>query len=728
MNKILDYINTADYIDLDKSFEIATYCSKLLSSSNVEKQNSAQRLIIHALNNLSKFNADSLNIWADLVESIGFYPYIQKNKDMLKLTSISDIIRKETHLSPDIDTTYFHSEQKILYSYILDNKSVVASAPTSFGKSLLIEEIVASRKHRNIVIIQPTLALLDETRLKMIKYNEHYKIIVRTSQQPSEEKGNLFLLTAERVLEYQSFPKIDFLVIDEFYKLSLKRDDSRVDALNNAFLKIHYKYNCKFYFLGPNIDGISIGFAEKFNAIFYKSNYSLVDCEVINLYKTIDQTSNVDKQKEIVLFNLLDSLKDEQTIIYCKNPDRARKYAKKYASHLIKNNVSKIEILPLIEWINQNISSNWSLSSCLEYGIAIHDGSLQKHIATSVIRYFNNRKLKYIFCTSTIIEGVNTSAKNVVFFDNKKGGKDIDFFDYSNIKGRSGRLMEHYVGKIFNIDPPPQRESIIIDIPFVEQINIPDEILINIQECDVHNSQKDKHKELYDGDPKLIDILKHNGVSIIGQKNILKRLSADIYEKYSEIAWTQYPKWDQLKYILEISEINLYNFDFEQNIRSPAQLAYYVDKYKRSKSIFSIVEDIFIKKKSSVVNLTAERVSNYYDQAIEAAFHIYRHWFQFTVPKTIRVVDSLQRYVCESKRLKPGSYTFFVQQLENDFIKNNLTILSEFGIPNSAINKLSELIDDSLSEDEIIEYIKKNSLHLHKSLIKYEQDKVLECL
>jgi replicative superfamily II helicase len=41
-----------------------------------------------------------------------------------------------------------------------------ASAPTSFGKSLLIEEIVASKKYKNIIIIQPTLALLDETRKK----------------------------------------------------------------------------------------------------------------------------------------------------------------------------------------------------------------------------------------------------------------------------------------------------------------------------------------------------------------------------------------------------------------------------------------------------------------------------------------------------------------------------------------------------------------------------------
>ena len=60
--------------------------------------------------------------------------------------------------------------------------------------------------------------------MKLRKYKDDYKIVVRTSQRYSENKRNLFLLTAERVMEYEPLPKIDFLIIDEFYKLSLKRN------------------------------------------------------------------------------------------------------------------------------------------------------------------------------------------------------------------------------------------------------------------------------------------------------------------------------------------------------------------------------------------------------------------------------------------------------------------------------------------------------------------------
>lgn len=57
---------------------------------------------------------------------------------------------------------------------------------------------------------------------KLMKYDDRYKLIVRTSQEPSIEKGNLFLLTAERVNEFKNLPRIDLIIIDEFYKLSAK--------------------------------------------------------------------------------------------------------------------------------------------------------------------------------------------------------------------------------------------------------------------------------------------------------------------------------------------------------------------------------------------------------------------------------------------------------------------------------------------------------------------------
>ena len=717
---IIAQIDTGN-LSVDEYFSIAMHCSKLLSTGESNDEREVRTIAIHILNN-----------WTNIPSEL--YPNLEKNPQTMKMQCLSDEVRQKTFLSDYLPSTYLHREQKKLSKYLMSGKNVIASAPTSFGKSLLIEELVASQNYRNIVIIQPTLALLDETRIKLKKYNAAYKIIVRTSQPPTDEKGNLFLLTAERVMEYELLPHIDLLVIDEFYKLSLKRVDERADTLNNAFLKIVGKFKSKFYLLGPNIDGITPGFAEKYDAEFYKSNYSLVDCNVIDLSDRFDfslSSRSLDNKKLPVLYELLDKLENEQTLIYCSTPARARRFAKGYFEHLYKRRKKPDVQLPLIEWINKNISSNWSLAKELSYGVAIHDGSLQKHIGASIIKYFNDGLLRCIFCTSTIIEGVNTSAKNVVLFDGQKGGKPIDFFDYSNIKGRSGRLMEHYVGTIYNFVPVPQRESIVIDIPFYEQDRkiLSDEILINIEKADVQQQVIDRYNKLYEIEPGLIEIIKKNGTNVNGQMNIYYALQRDINTcKYQNISWSQMPNWDSLLYILHLAENNIFSLQNKHAIFSYKQLARYIDMYRKSKNIMPIIKDIYENNVKGIKRLTEERRYAQLDSAIEVGFHIYRHWFQFTVPKAFRVIDSLQRYVCDQHGKKAGSYSYFVQQLENDFIRENLSILIEYGIPSDTVHRISRLIPVELDEDGVIEYIKLHKDIIYKELMQYEIDRLNQAL
>jgi len=219
--------------------------------------------------------------------------------------------------------------------------------------------------------------------------------------------------------------------------------------------------------------------------------------------------------------------------------------------------VSGIEI-PLKEWITKYVIDTWCVLDFLNYEIGIHDGALQKHISTSIINYFNEQKLKYLFCTSTIIEGVNTSAKNVVFFDSTKGfNKEIDFFDYRNIKGRSGRMMVHYIGNIYDFNPQPKKENILVDIPFHEQNPICDEILINISKPDIKDKDSEQYKRLNTYSKEERELFRHNGVNIIGQKLILDFLDKNINEVYHNINWTYFPKYSQLQFCLELAWNNL---------------------------------------------------------------------------------------------------------------------------------------------------------------------------
>ena len=769
--EIISVIEESNSISIDDSFKFAKISSKHLRND----AESGRKIIIYVLDNWEKFPSETIELWTDLIESAGFYPYLEKEKEKLKFNNLAGEIRKESHFSENLNGKYFHEEQKYL-KYILDGgKNLIVSAPTSFGKSLLIEEIVASKKKKNIVVIQPTLALLDETRKKLKKYKEDYKIIVRTSQEPLTEKGNLFLLTAERVMEYQNLPQIDFFVIDEFYKLSAKRDDERSDLLNNAFYTLlQQNPRPQFYLLGPNIDGISEGFAEKYDAIFYKTKYSLIENKTIDIY--LDNKVKFDKPrkykvfKEDKLFELLLNLKDEQTIIYCSSPNRVRKIAEKFTQFLEEKNIEKNEKLPLIEWIEENINKNWNLIKFLNFEIGINDGALQKHINSSMIDYFNDKKLKYIFCTSTIIEGVNTSAKNVIYFDKTKGKQTpIDYFDYSNIKGRSGRMMIHYIGKIYDFNPKPERENgMIVDIPFFEQDPIKDEVLNGLKDKDIKNKTKEseQYKELSKIPKEERELFQKNGVSIKGQKKILNKLESDIEVQKDLIIWNKSPNYQQLTYVLSLAWNNLLK-DGETTIpMTLGNLIRVTNFYGIKQSIHWLVNDKLKKYKSDrdwinknkekielILNsLTTKKLKDEYkrndldfqkykytktlfelsddellQKSVTESFQILRHWFQYKVPKWLSVMNELQKYVCEKNNISSGNYGYYASQIENDFIRSNLTILSEYGIPTSAINKLETKINKDLNEDGVIE----KAIELSKNnfeLLQYEKDKINNAL
>jgi hypothetical protein len=112
------------------------------------------------------------------------------------------------------------------------------------------------------------------------------------------------------------------------------------------------------------------------------------------------------------------------------------------------------------------------------------------------------------------------------------------------------------------------------------------------------------------------------------------------------------------------------------------------------------------------------------DDAIRETFQLMKHWFQYKIPKWLSVINELQKFVCAEKGLRPGNYTYYSNLIENDFLRDNLAILSEYGIPNSAIRKLEAFIPKDLNQDEVLNYIKKNRLAEKATLIQYEAIKI----
>lgn len=732
-------------------FELFQAIANAINLTDCSAQTDGRNHLIKVIDVWNQIPTTMKPMWEDLIESVGFYPYIEKFK--MTVSDLDARIRQEYHRSNYIFDKTLHSKQKELSDLVLSKQNVIVSAPTSFGKSLLIEEIVASGIYTNIVIIQPTLALLDETRIKLKLYADQYKIIVRTSQEATKEKGNIFLLTAERVLEYPALPDIDLLIIDEFYKLSKQREDNRANILNIAFLRLTKNPNCRFYLLGPNIDNISPGFLEKYNAVFFKTDYSLVYTETEDRYDSVKKKHGGKVSNEDI-FTVLDSA-DDQSLIFCSSPSTARKLAFAYCKYLEDQGVQKNADIPLIQWIHENLSVEWSLAHCLSNEIGIHDGSMPKHITTATIKYFNDRKLKFLFCTNTIIEGVNTSAKNVIYYDDKIGTRNVDYFDYANIRGRAGRLMEHCIGKVINLKQPPEPNQLVVDIPAYTQNPIDDEVLVNIEKDEIKPFNMDRYQRFETLPQELQITLKRNAVSIQDQLELLPIIREMMLDpqKRGDIIWGALRDkrlYYHLYAIFELVKDRFVEGNDKNVLFSTGWMASQTTNYLYSnKSLRKLIDDRisyvakeFLKKEKP--DFVAEQFNlqqftrdypdaarQFADDAIETVFKFHKNWLQYKIPKWLNVVDSLQKYVAKEIGIQSGDYSYIAEAIENEFNDANIRILSEYGVPSSAIQKILDRYGHhlrNLTEDQVVAAIIRNRTLINKCLTQYEIEALERCL
>jgi hypothetical protein len=693
------FISNAEFISYSDSFDLSKYCSQLLRSKEDEKY--GRDIVIRIKDAWQKLDTNTKPIWNDLTEAAGLYPYVETES-----LSQSALLRYEYHKSPFMDGMFLHEEQQTLSIELQSKKAVVVSAPTSFGKSLLIEEVIASNIYKNIVIIQPTLALLDETRKKLLKYRENYKIIVSTSQTPDESRGNIFLFTGERVVEYEEFPAIDFFVIDEFYKLSLQRDDDRAIALNQAFNRL-LKLTNRFYLLGPMIKNIPLSFKEKFDLTWFPTEFATVAVDERSLeIKGSIKAREKKALKKDNLFKLLSEYK-EQTLIYCSSPNKATTLGLEFISYLKTKQIdSDIENLSsnddMIEWIGENINPKWSLVDALKSGVAFHHGALPRHLGSSIVDAFNSGTIRWLFCTSTLIEGVNTSAKNVILYDKEKGTKQIDFFDYKNIAGRSGRMNRHFIGNVIRFEKQPDQMELFVDIPLFDQENAPLEILISLDEKDVIPEAKHRLDNFNGLADDLKEVIKKNsGINIDGQLKIVELIETNLSFYRSLLNWSTYPNYEQLAAVLELAWTNLLKpGENKADVRNAAQLSVLTLKYSRYQSVAGLINetinDDFWKERIPDLQTRIDTITFY-------ILNITRHWFDYKLPKWISVISDLQEYVLKKNKLPFGNYSFFAGSLEHGFLPANLAALMEYDIPSSAINKLKDFLNQEMTPEALIQ-------------------------
>ncbi|MFQ2736795.1 DEAD/DEAH box helicase [Aeromonas caviae] len=688
--------NITSLIDKVESNEISPFGYLKITNeylSNPISNSLGRELVIRALDKKHLFS-DREKLLLEMVRKSGLYPYIDKYFNEIDSNTELAI---NLYKSKDGNGFVFHTLQARVFNYLLEKKNVVLSAPTSMGKSAIIDSILYTGKFNKIVIVVPTIALIDETRRRIQnKFKDTYQIIYHNTQELSSNKA-VYVLTQERVNERSDIINIDLFVIDEFYKLAFgKEEKSRSIALNIAMSKL-LTNSKQFYLIGPYID--EVRGLEKISKdfIFIPTDFKTV---AVNLYCFNIKPTNIDEKIDKTT-EIIKGYKG-QTIIYCMSQNSISDLAERLINienlfHYIAEDV----VTNIVEWIKSNYSENWIYYKALKRGVAIHHGTLPRALQQLSLDLFNSGKISILLCTSTIIEGVNTVAQNVIIYDNKRSKYLVDNFTHKNISGRAGRMNQHLIGNVFCLEALPKDENDpkIVDLPLGNMDdNTPINLLAGIQDEHLSSTAEERIR-LYSvkSDIPMEIIRSHTSYDIeIIEKayEALNELSAKELGILTNTAKSNSVYFDLITRLIKKVEYNSLmrlNLHYDDNDDLKNRIMWYVFANSHSEYIERRIDYI-----SNNIHIDMQ------SKKIDTELKICRNIFKHNIPRALSLYQDLINFELHSLGIvKEADYGYLIQKFENSNLPTNFTALEEMGVPIETLDKVKNL---PLSELEI-EYL-----------------------
>ena len=522
---------------------------------------------------------------------LGMYdltPYYSDNNlsDSLveKILFVQNDLRQVQHI--DDKKVCFSPPQNDALNFLMKNSRCILSAPTSFGKTLIVKEYIFINSPKTVVYIVPTNALAYELEnsFKNNNYFNSYNIFDRRKTDvsfPIVEGQSFFIGTQEKYLEIKdTLPdKIDLFVIDEAYKLEESTKQQRGYRLSESFLDSISVNSEKIFLLSPTAK--FVGF-DKYGFKTYSSTYNAVD----KVFRKVEKQS---------FFQLLyEKSKNEKTILYCDSPSMINDTIDKIDQFDNKKN------LDFISFLEKEYHPDWSVVKLLKKGVLLHHGQMPKYVQNKMINLFvGNNDFKLLVGTNSISEGINTPTKNIFIHPDCKKILEKTFL-LKNTIGRAGRLGEYPIGYIYSVN----------DISNMMMDNI--EICLSI--CNeeelgkIENSKKDEYIEAlcsdYEIDRNLYERIRkrtHFSISIISK--LLQVLKEDL--KYDDIS--------NLPFMAQkvFSEYKMYNADIDK-ICIKGVLQYYYMENGKKVNLNSFGNKIAFYRKNKAEEISNSRIIDYY--------------------------------------------------------------------------------------------------------------------
>ncbi|QXF32197.1 hypothetical protein CE143_02650 [Photorhabdus luminescens] len=487
---LLKEISNGEITDFSRQLSIIAV-SVLWTHSETEIKDNLRQIITPILSEIG-FSPSSMMLDTNLKET-GVYSPLSSYFDKIRILA-HDLKNQVTVNKKSYTLTSFQTD---IWKNIDENKLIGISAPTSAGKSFLIYlkiiDLIVKGASR-IIYVVPTLSLISQVSsdlAKLLKTHHQNDIEILNSYVSDLDKF-IYVVTQERAIilfSEDAISSIDLLVVDEIQNIErvANEGEGRSKILYDVLIDVRNDIEVdKIILSGPRLKNIgNLGFQIFGEPSSEKSTeappvlsltYSVSkknDKYIFNQYSPLfdtplqfaiqntfhingfGQVSYTEKFNEY-LHRILSELNDDVSVIFSPTSNQARKSAKAYS--IFRNSQKNQSLDSLGKYFRDSVHNKYELASIVESGVAYHTGKTPMHVRKSIEHATSEKLIKQLFCTTTLMQGVNLPAKNVVvrnphLFTRKRGESvSLSSYEFANLRGRAGRLLTDFIGRTIVLD------------------------------------------------------------------------------------------------------------------------------------------------------------------------------------------------------------------------------------------------------------------------------------
>jgi helicase len=376
-------------------------------------------------------------------------------------------------------------------SGLLDGKSILVSAPTASGKTLIAMLAMFSYLSKNngkVVYLSPLRALAAEKftefkKLEKIALDNKIKVGISTGDfeniEKNLEKSNILILTNEKmdsIIRHGAewIDEIGLVISDEIHLIG---DENRGPTLEMILTQL------KLLDSKPQIVGLSATITNSDEI----ANW--LDCTLVkNDWRPVPLSEGVCDGGQVTMndgtifevertlrgtpidLGVQSVMQGGQSLVFAETRTRSKSLATK-AADVISQLLEKNDLKELEKTSKKILSQNEhteivkTLATLVKKGVAFHHAGLNQNCREIIEKEFRNGTIKLLSSTPTLAAGVNLPARRVVISNinryNAKIGRNmpISILEYKQLCGRAGRPQYDDYG-----------ESIIVGSGNVEEL------------------------------------------------------------------------------------------------------------------------------------------------------------------------------------------------------------------------------------------------------------------